>query len=462
MSLARFLFFLGPFLFVLILALPLPLTPEQQRAAAVMGLTISWWLSPLIPLAVTGLIAVCLCVLTGAAAIPKALSGFSNPVIFLFMGGFFLAEALHLQKLDAWIAQRALSLRFVRGNSQRVMITTVILTALFSAFLSNTATTAMFMPIALSLLTHLNVDSKSNASAVVLMIAYAATIGGIATPIGTPPNVLATSLLDKLVGIKLGFLPWMGLMVPTMILVLLGLIFVFRKELRALPLHTENVDAPPALTVPQRRVLMVLVTAMFLWILPSAVSMILGKDHETAKLLAERLPEGLVGLFMGTILFFIPDNKGSQLLTWERAVHIDWGTLLLFGAGISLGEIVFETKLAEVIGNALPFASLSSGAATLLITILTVFGSEFVSNTAIANLLIPLTVATPPFSASPLIPVLAVTLGSSLAFMMPVGTPPNAIAYGTGLVRLKDMLVKGFLLNLISITVIWIMALFYF
>src|SRR5687767_10559231 len=143
MSGARFLFFLGPVLFVLLLVLPLPLTSAQQTLSAVMALTISWWLTPLIPLAVTGLVAVCLCVLTGVTDFPKALSGFSNPVIFLFMGGFFMAHALHLQKLDLWIAQRSLSSRFVRGNSKRVMIVTVILTACFSAFLSNTATTAM-------------------------------------------------------------------------------------------------------------------------------------------------------------------------------------------------------------------------------------------------------------------------------------------------------------------------------
>jgi sodium-dependent dicarboxylate transporter 2/3/5 len=458
----RFLVFLGPLLFVLILCLPLPLTDTQQMLSAVMILTISWWLSPAIPLAVTGLIAVCLCALTGVTDFSRALSGFSNPVIFLFMGGFFMAQALHLQKLDLWIAQKSLSSSLVKGNSRRVMIVTVLLTALFSAFLSNTATTAMFMPIGLSLLTHLDIDSEHDSSSVVLMIAYAATIGGIATPIGTPPNVLATSLLEKLVHIKIDFLSWMILMVPVMILVLTGLLLVFRKELNALPKRTDEMLPPPPLTPSQKRVLLVLIGAMVLWILPSAVSLSLGKEHELSKFLTARLPEGLVGLFMGCILFFIPDRKGSTLLTWKEALHIDWGTLLLFGAGISLGEIVFETKLASVIGSALPFEALPYAGGIFLLTILTVFGSEFVSNTAIANLLIPLTVATPPFDQSPMVPVLAVTLASSLAFMMPVGTPPNAIAYGTGLVKLKMMLKKGVMLNFISIAIICLMAMIYF
>lgn len=462
MNLERFLFFLGPALFLLSFFLPLPLSREQQLLAGTMLLTISWWLSPAIPLAVTGLIAVCLCVLTGVTTFPEALSGFSNPVIFLFMGGFFMALALHHQKLDAWIAQKCLASSVVAGKSRRVMIMTVILTALFSAFLSNTATTAMFMPIGLSLLTHLNIDRKHPSASVLLMIAYAATIGGIATPIGTPPNVLAISLLDKLVGVKIGFLPWMVLMVPTTLLVLGGLLLIFRKELRALPDHSDNILPPPPLTPEQKRVFGVLLLAMFLWILPSALTLILGKDHATAKLVTERLPEGLVGLFVGTLLFFIPDTKRSTLLTWEKALHIDWGTLLLFGSGISLGEIVFKSKLAEVIGNSLPFSAMPLAGGLLLLTFLTVFGSEFVSNTAIANLLIPLTVATPPFNQNPLVPVLAVTLGSSLAFMMPVGTPPNAIVYGTGLIRLKDMLIKGCLLNILSIAVIWFMSLFYF
>jgi sodium-dependent dicarboxylate transporter 2/3/5 len=462
MKASRFLFYLGPVLFILLILLPLPLTREQQMLSGVMSLTICWWLSSLIPLAVTGLIAICLCVLTGVTDFPKALSGFSNPVIFLFMGGFFMAHALQLQKLDLWIAQRSLSARFVRGSSRRVMIMTVILTATFSAFLSNTATTAMFMPIGLSLLTHLDVDNEHDSSSVILMIAYAATIGGIATPIGTPPNVLATSLLEKLVNVRIDFLSWMVLMVPVMVVILGGLVLVFWKELSSLPRRTENIGAPPPLTTSQRRVFMVLIGAMILWILPSAAGLILGKEHELSKILTARLPEGLVGLLMGSLCFFIPDHKGSTLLTWKEAIHIDWGTLLLFGAGISLGEIVFETKLATVIGNSLPFESLPLAGGILLITVLTVFGSEFVSNTAIANLLIPLTVATPPFDKSPLVPVLAVTLASSLAFMMPVGTPPNAIAYGTGLVKLNTMLKKGFLLNLISIAVIWFMAQFYF
>lgn len=462
MKASRFLLFLGPVLFVLMLILPLPLTREQQMLSAVMSLTISWWLTPLVPLPVTGLIAVSLCVLTGVTDFTRALSGFSNPVIFLFMGGFFIARAIHIQKLDLWIARKSLSTSAVKGSSRRVMIATVLLTAIFSAFLSNTATTAMFMPIGLSLMTHLDPDKKSDSSSVILMIAYAATIGGILTPIGTPPNVLAISLLDKLVSIKIDFLSWMILMVPVVILMLSGLLLVFRRELMALPGHAESIEPPSPLSPAQKRVFLVLLMTMFLWILPSAVGLSLGEDHELAKLLSARLPEGLVGILMGSLLFFIPDSRGSSLLTWKEGVQIDWGTLLLFGAGISLGEIVFETKLATVVGNSFPFDAIPKAIGILLMTVLTVFGSEFVSNTAIANLLIPLTVATPPFDQSPLVPVLAVTLASSLAFMMPVGTPPNAIAYGTGLTSLKEMLKKGFLLNLISITTIWLMAMIYF
>jgi sodium-dependent dicarboxylate transporter 2/3/5 len=205
-----------------------------------------------------------------------------------------------------------------------------------------------------------------------------------------------------------------------------------------------------------------MIMTMVLWILPSLASIGLGKEHEISKLLLARLPEGMVGVLMGTLLFFIPDQHGAPLLKWKDAQNIDWGTLILFGAGISIGEMVFETKLASVIGSYLPFASLPIVLGLLLLITLTVFGSEMVSNTAIANLLIPLTVATPPFNENPVIPVLAVALASSLAFMMPVGTPPNAIAYGTGMIRLNDMLKKGLLLNLISIAVILFISLFYF
>ncbi len=458
----RILFYAGPLIFGLILLLPLPIEPAQKNLAAVMALTVCWWLAPKIALPVTGLIALCLCAILGVATFQECLKGFSNPVIFLFMGGFFMAQAIHAHKVDIWIAERCLSSSWVKGSPKRVMIMVTLLTAAFSAFLSNTATAAMFMPIALSLFHHLKIGKDHPSASLLLLIAYAATIGGIATPIGTPPNVLAISLLEKLVGVRIGFVHWMALMVPTTILILLAMFFMFRKELNLLPKAHEMMKSPPPLNANQKKVVGVMIMTMVLWILPSLASIGLGEHHEWSKLLLSRLPEGMVGVFMGTLLFFIPDGKGSQLLSWNEAQKIDWGTLLLFGAGISLGELVFQTKLAAVIGAQLPFATLPIVLALLLLITLTVFGSEMVSNTAIANLLIPLTVATPPFNENPVIPVLAVALGASLAFMMPVGTPPNAIAYGTGMIRLNDMLKKGFFLNLISITVILLMSLFYF
>ncbi len=458
----RLLFLAGPILFILVLALPLPLESSQKNLAAVMALTISWWLAPKIALPVTGLIALCLCALLGVASFQDCLKGFSNPVIFLFMGGFFMALAIHAQKVDIWIAERCLSSKLVNGSPKRVMIMVTILTAIFSAFLSNTATAAMFMPIAISLLHHLKIDKGHPSAGLLLMIAYAATIGGIATPIGTPPNVLAISLLENLVGVKIGFLQWMILMLPATFLVMTALIFMFRKELSHLPKKTGLMKSPPPLNSSQKKVVMVMVMTMVLWILPSLATLSLGAEKEISKLLTSRLPEGMVGLFMGTLLFFIPDGKGKQLLSWDDAHKIDWGTLILFGAGISLGELVFQTKLAAVLGSHLPFATLPIIGGLLLLISLTVFGSEMVSNTAIANLLIPLTVATPPFSESPIIPVLAVALGSSLAFMMPVGTPPNAIAFGTGMIPLKVMLKKGLCLNIVSIGTILLLSLFYF
>ncbi|MFL5784960.1 MAG: SLC13 family permease [Bacteriovoracaceae bacterium] len=458
----RILFIAGPVLFLLVLLLPLPLDLPQKNLAAIMALTVSWWLAPKIALPVTGLIAICLCSIMGVASFQDALKGFANPVIFLFMGGFFMAEAIHRHKVDQWIAEKCLSAHLVNGSPKRVMIMIAFLTAGFSAFLSNTATAAMFMPIAISLFHHLKVDKNHPSSGLLLLIAYAATIGGIATPIGTPPNVIAISLLEKLVGTRIGFVQWMALMVPTALIVMVALILLFRKELNLLPSHTGMTKKPSPLTSNQKKVLVVMAMTMVLWILPSLASLGLGEHHEFSRLLLSRLPEGMVGVFMGTLLFFIPNGEGSQLLSWSDAQRIDWGTLILFGAGISLGELVFQTKLAAVIGSHLPFTILPFVLALLLLIALTVFGSELVSNTAIANLLIPLTVATPPFDSQGVIPVLAVALGSSLAFMMPVGTPPNAIAYGTGLVPLKSMLKKGIWLNLISIGTILLMSLLYF
>src|SRR5690606_11642051 len=171
-----------------------------------------------------------------------------------------------------------------------------------------------------------------------------------------------------------------------------------------------------------------------------------------------RFPESTVALLGSCALFFVPANNGQMLLNWKEAAKIDCGTLLLFGSGISLGQMMFSTGLTESLGNQLPFNQMPFALALLLLVFVTIFATELMSNTAAANLLIPLVISTAPFNEYPVVSVMSVCLASSMAFMLPVGTPPNAIIFGTGKVQLSWMLRKGIWLNLICLSLIWLLG----
>jgi solute carrier family 13 (sodium-dependent dicarboxylate transporter), member 2/3/5 len=461
--LASFLFLAGPLLFGLMLLISTPLDETQQRLAAVMLWVVSWWLHPTLPLSVTGLIGVSLTTLMGVATFPEALKGFSNPVIYLFMGGFFLARALHVEGLDVWIAQRCLAMKIIAGNPRRVLIALALITAMFSTILSNTATTAMFIPIALSIFTHLEINEEQPTFKLLMLIPYSATIGGIATPIGSPPNVIALGLMETMTGIRIGFLEWMLMMVPIMLVALAGLFLMFRQELLLMPAQgLKAVKLPPPLLPSQKRLLSLLSVTVSLWVVPGLIELALGGKHPFSLLLQQRLPEGMVAILLGSALFVVPGRNQKPLMSWSDAQMIDWGVLLLFGAAISLGGLMFSTGLAARVGASLPFEAMPYLVGLLLITGITLFSTEIVTNSATANLLIPLVITTAPFSANPLVAVLCVTLACSMAFMMPVGTPPNAIAFGTGKLRLEWMIRKGFWLNIICLLTIWGLGQFIF
>ena len=457
---SRVLFFLGPALLLIILALPLPLNLVQKQLAAIMTLVMCWWLNPLMPLAATGLIGVSLATAFGVSDFARALEGFSNPVIFLFMGGFFLAEALKANQLDEWLARKFLSLPFVQGNPKRLFLGIVLLSVMFSGILSNTATAAMFIPIALSLFDHLKISKEHPSSALILMVAWASTIGGVSTPIGSTPNVIGLSLLQKTHGINVSFFEWMLKATPVMIVAILGMLIVFRKELRALSTsqNIQGLEVSP-MTSAQRRLTVMLVATIMLWLTPGVLQLVLGLDHPYTMVAMRRIPEGLVAIGMSSLLFLIPGNPKKTLLEWHEAARIDWGTLLLFGSGIALGQMMFDTGLAKFIGDLLPFNEMPFPLALLILVTGTLFFTEIASNTATANLLIPVILSTAPFTSYPFVSVMCVAMSANMAFMLPVGTPPNAIIFGSGLVKLEWMIKKGFWLNITCALSIWLLAL---
>ena len=461
--------FSGPAAFLLILALPLDLSPQAHRLAAVFGLVIVFWISEAIPLAATALLGPALCVPLGVASARDAFSSFGHPIIFLFMGSFMVARSMHIHGLDRRIALFILSRRWVGESPARIMVAFGAIAAFLSMWMSNTATTAMMLPIGLGVLATLvastGVDNGrgwSYSTGLMLMIAYSCNIGGIATPVGTPPNLIAIGMAEELLGVRLSFIDWMSFALPITIVLFVFLSFVLWRLYPApkgsLAGAAERIRAERetlgSWSAGEKASLTAFLLAVVLWTLPGIVGLIFGSEHSTSALLRRVLPsEGPSAIIAASLLFLIPVDWGRRrfALDWKEASRIDWGTILLFGGGLSLGSMAFTTGLAEALGGR--FLSATGGLPLVIVALLGLFlaniMTEFMSNTATANLLVPMFLALAgSASGNAMVPAVAVTLGCSLAFCFPVATPPNAIVYGSGHVPLVQMIRAGVLLDL--------------
>ena len=458
--------FLGPLIFFAVLAMPSNLDPPAQRMAAIFGLVIVLWVSEAIPLAATALLGPALAVPLGVAGHREAFASFGHPIIFLFIGSFLIAGAMRTHGLDRRIALFVLSRRWVGEHPGRILLAFGAIAAFLSMWMSNTTTAAMMLPVALGVLSTLPTvnqapRTRSYATGLMLMIAFSCNVGGIATPVGTPPNLIAIGMLEEIRGSDITFLDWMSFGVP-IAAVLFG--FVYVVALRLFPasrqafrgsssaIHRQRETIGP-MNNGERAALTAFLVAVTLWTLPGVVGLMLGKDHAASQAISRALPEGPSAILAAVLLFVLPvDWKARRFaLDWREAVKIDWGTILLFGGGLSLGTLAFSSGLAQRIGAAvIDFAGdMPIWALALLALFLANLMTEFMSNTATASLLIPMFLALAgQASGHPSLPALAATLGCSLAFCLPVATPPNAIVYGSGHVPLITMIRVGVLLDL--------------
>ncbi|NOR14361.1 MAG: DASS family sodium-coupled anion symporter, partial [Candidatus Aminicenantes bacterium] len=407
--------------------------------------------------------------------IKEALAPFANPIIFLFLGSFILARAMCVHRLDQKLAYSVLSLKSIAHKRTRILLALGLTSMVLSMWISNTATTAMMFPIALGILEafpkeELHKGRASFGVVLLLTLAYSASVGGIGTPIGSPPNLIAIGMLEKFVDYRVNFFQWMVLGFLVLIPMFVVLYFFMRSQIKT---QGETVKAKidishlkssvnPGLNRAQRNVLIAFSVTVFLWIFPGIISLTMGREAPLYLWLHARFPEAVAAMIGAGLLFFLPVNlsRGEFTLTLKEALKVDWGTLLLFGGGLSLGFQMFETGLADAIGRY--FISLGGNSASLaLITFLSValsvFLTELTSNTASANMIIPIIIAISlAASVNPLPPVLGCAIGCSFAFMLPVATPPNAIIYGSGMIRLPQMMRYGFWLNLAGILIIWL------
>jgi sodium-dependent dicarboxylate transporter 2/3/5 len=464
------------------------LTTQGSRLSAVLALVCVLWVSEALPLPATALLGAVLSILLGVAPAKTVLAYFADPIVFLFMGSFMLARAMTIHGLDRRMALAVLSVPWVGEHPARVLAGIGFVTGFISMWVSNTATTAMMLPIGLGILGALHQVRVANglasgpmdarnwpfATGMMLMIAYSASVGGLGTPVGTPPNLIGIVLIRQTLHVDISFFRWMRLAVP-MLAVMGAVLFVLLYALHPAPrdagrggaagvtlldyLAAERERLGPW-TAGQRNTLIAFAVAICLWVLPGVLALpVFSVGQRAIDVFNARAGEAVVALVAALLLFILPTDwrNGEFTLTWPDAVKIDWGTILLFGGGLSLGTLMFETGVARALGTSITsWAGPSSLWTMTAISIaFAIVLSEATSNTTSATMIIPVVIALAQTAGvSPLPPALGACLGASYGFMLPVSTPPNAIVYGTGLVPIPRMIRAGILFDVIGFVVI--------
>lgn len=469
--------FAGPALAVLVyLWNPGGHPPQARSLLAIVALTVAWWTTEALPLPATALVSSALAIAAGIAPARQVLAPYADPVIFLFLGSFLLAEAFRKHGLDVRVARSLLSLRVFARSPRGLLAGFGVTSAAVSSILSNTATAALLTPVAVGSLDAREGPSQGPPrhldSAVLLMVAYGASIGGLATLVGTPPNLLAAGFLERLAGVRVTFTGWLLFGVPLCLMVLLVAVLVTRLTLgRRLGLLSAG-GPRPALPDAERAgdrsaggsgavwTLGAILLALVLWTAPAVAGVLLGRAHPFARALDQHFPEAGVALLCGALLFAAPTSWRERrfVLGWDDAQRLNWGVLLLFGGGLSLGSLAAATGLAKWAGEGVVRSGLAARPEGLLLVSIAaaLLVTEFASNTAAATLIIPVVIAAAGEAGlDPVPPALGAAIACTCAFVFPVSTPPNAIVFGTGRVPLTRMIKSGVLLDVACLVVVW-------
>ena len=452
----------APGLFVATWFAPFGLEPRAQHLAAVFSAVIVAWVTEVMPISVTALLIAPAMIATGVTDSRTAFAPYADPLIFLFIGGFFIARAMTRHGLDRRIARSLMAFPLVRGSPVRIRVAFMFTAVVLSMWISNTATSAILIPILLGTLP----EDDEHAPGSVLAIAYAASVGGMGTLIGTPPNFITVRFLQEQAGVSLDFVQWMGVGVPSA----LGLATVIGVVLQWLapppPVEANVTLASSPWSKGEIVAAVCFGLAVVGWTVPGIMRAV---GASSAEAVARALPIGAVAIFAAAPLFFMLDSDRKTLvLPWHDAARIDWGLILLFGGGLTLGAQMFDTGLAAEIGRwFLGVTGIRSlWGLTAALVVFTVFFTEACSNTASSNMIVPLAIAAAvELDVSPLPPAIAVGLAASCAFMLPIATGPNAVAYGTGLLQLPFMMRVGVVLNIVSaltlLAVLYVLSSFY-
>lgn len=457
----------GPLSFLILQSFNAP-EGMPESAFDMLGITIwiaLWWVTEAIPIGVTALLPIILFPMTGAVDLSTTTASYGHKYIFLYMGGFMLAIAIEKWNLHKRIALHII--KIIGTNVSKIILGFMVATAFLSMWISNTATSVMMLPIGMSIVAQLK-DNPATikdenlifGKALMLGIAYSASIGGIATLIGTPPNLVFAGYVEEIYGIEITFWQWakwgLPIAIPLLVIAWVYLTrFAFTFKQKEFPGGKAEINKLLHEVGPMKKeekiVLGVFILTAFAWISRSFI-------------LQRFLPgidDTIIAMFAGILLFTIPSSdKGKALITWDDAVKIPWGIILLFGGGMALASGFETTGLATWLGSQM---SLLQGL-TLLVLILVIIASvnfitEITSNLATTAMLLPILA---PIAISlginPYILMVATTVAASCAFMLPVATPPNAVVFGSGYLKIPDMVKSGIWMNLFSITYLTLMV----
>lgn len=472
-------FVLGPLLFVIVLITPGlgGMSPPAQRMAAVTLLMAIWWITEAIPIPATALLPLVLFPVLGIADAKIAAAPYANHLIFLFLGGFFIALGVQKCQLHRRIALRTISI--LGFSPSRLVLGFMVATAFLSLWISNTATAVIMLPIGMAVIKHFeNAGSFEGrarlltnfGSALMFGIAYAASIGGIGTLIGTPPNIILAGTLEKLYGHHVSFTDWITVGLPLVILFLpLTWLYLTRIAcpiagqggLSGKTVIRDELIQIGKMSTQERRVAIVFFLTALAWIMADA------KDFGSFTLPGLRtffpeISDSTIAMAGAVALFIVPARgiRGSRLLDWTSAKDIPWGILLLFGGGLALAEGFSQTGLDDWVGGRLAlFQNYPHLLIVLVVVTLVIFLTEVTSNTATTAMILPICGALAvTMGQDPLLLMVPATIAASCAFMLPVGTPPNALIFASGQVTIPQMARIGVWMNLMGIVIITLLT----
>lgn len=450
---------LGPILFALVMLFfnPENLNPDAKSILASTIWIAIWWITECVPISVTALLPIVLFPLTGGLDIKSTTASYGHNLVFLFVGGFIIALAIEKWNLHKRVALSII--KFTGTKKSRIILGFMIATAVLSMFISNTATTIMILPVGMAIISKVSESNNSYENinfgkSLMIAIAYSASIGGMATLIGTPPNMIFAGVVKESYGIEIGMLEWskFGLPVSLFLLIIcwiyltkVAFSFEDKNQISGKQEINNQLKKLGKFSNEELKVSVIFGLTAFSWIFRKQLVKIIPFLDDT-----------IIAISFAIVLFIIPDKKNKPLLNWEDTIKLPWGILLLFGGGMAIASAFGKSGLALWIANLL---STMNGVSLFLLILIIVVSinllTELTSNMATTAMLLPVLVTMAlAINVHPYFLLVSATLAASCAFMLPVATPPNAIVFGSGLLKIEDMFKKGIWMNLFSVIVI--------